>query len=483
MPNAPFVEHWALLYLLSEWGIRLAMLVYVPERRSPAAARAWLLTIFAFPWPGLLLYAIIGRVYLPQRRVDLQRRASRVLRSRGRAFFEPFATRPAVSPQFERVLELIENLGDLPIVQGNQVELLTEYDAAIDRLSADVDAASRHVHLLYYIFADDSRGGLVIAALERAVQRGVKCRVLFDSIGSQPWRRGLRRRLLAAGVETVELLRFRWLRWQLWKRRHERPDLRNHRKIAVIDGIVGYIGSQNLVDARFKPGFVYHDLMARVEGPVVAQLQAVWLTDYFLETERQVDEGQAFAAPAMAGGVAAQVLPSGPGYPAPTHQHVIVSLVHAAQRRIVVTTPYFIPDAALLQALQAAVLRGVEVNLVVPRRADQVLVGLGQRSFYEELLEAGVRIHEFGPGLLHSKHQSFDDEIVVLGSGNVDIRSFLLNAEASLIIYDRDTAARLRIEQERNLAGCTLLCLEDWRERPLLARVAQNLARLVDSLL
>jgi cardiolipin synthase len=465
-------------FFVSEWIIRLVMLVYVPQRRTPAAARSWLLLIFVEPWVGLLLYSIFGRAALSQRRSELQDRFAHLVATSEKEVFGPYAAHAPLPCCSEQTATLARHLSGLPILEGNQVELLPDYEGSVERLVQDIRAARHHVHLLYYIFADDRVGGEVIAALRDAVKRGVQCRVLLDSLGSKHWRRAVVARLREAGVETREMLPV-----HLFRLRGTRFDLRNHRKIAVIDGRVGYVGSQNLVEATFKPGIVYKELVARVKGPVVLQLQGVFLADHFFESGTRLEEDAAlFPAQERAGGALAQVLASGPGYTQAANQRLIVALVHGACRRVVLSTPYFIPDEALLQALQTAVLRGVEVHLIVSHKADQLLVGLAQRSYYEDLLRAGVQIHQYRTGFLHAKHVSVDS-IAVIGSSNLDIRSFQLNAEVSLIVYDEGVTAALREEEERNMADADVLTLEEWQKRPFLTRTAQNLARLVDSLL
>ena len=469
---------WAALHLASEWLIRLVMLVYVPQRRSPAAARSWLLLIFIFPYAGLILYSIFGRPYLSSYRIQLQQRAARLLHTTGRQVFQKYAARPEVPGPFAQAVTLAENLGDFGMVGGNQVELITDYYGAIDRLVADIDAASQHVHLLYYIFADDETGTRVAAALGKAVARGIQCRVLMDGLGSKRALRTLAPRMRVAGIEVFESLPVHFLR-----RKSARFDLRNHRKIAVIDGHTAYVGSQNLVNRDFKPGIIYEELMARVTGPAVLQLQGVFLTDYFAESDNDLFKPEYFLPQKPAGNTAAQVLPSGPGFPQANMQRLVVSLLYSAQERVVITTPYFIPDEALLDAMKIAVLRGVEVHLVVSRQADQILVCHAQRSFYDELLEAGVRVHVYREHLMHSKHLSFDDQIAVIGSSNLDLRSFLLNEEISLIDYDPGVASALRRIQERYFAESDELNLEAWRRRPRFMKVLQNTARLVDSVL
>ncbi|HSI34889.1 MAG TPA: phospholipase D-like domain-containing protein, partial [Tepidisphaeraceae bacterium] len=283
----------------------------------------------------------------------------------------------------------------------------------------------------------------------------------------------------AAGAEVVRVLPV-----SLWRRvSSARVDLRNHRKLAVIDGVVGYTGSQNVIDPAFKKPLVYEEVVVRAAGPVVAQLQAVFLADHFVETAHGIRDAGMFPVTPAAGASPAQLLPSGPGYPHQNLQRMIVSLLHAARHRVVITTPYFIPDEPVLQAVQTAVLRGVEVHLVVSKQIDQFLVGLAQRSYYEDLLEAGVRIHSYTRRFLHAKHVSVDDDVALIGSSNMDIRSFVLNAEVMLVVYDRAVVARLRKIQERYFADSEEITAEAWRARPGWHKVLQNVARLADSLL
>ena len=469
---------WTTLHLVAEWTIRLVMLIYVPQRRSPAAARSWLLLIFIFPYGGLVLYWIFGRPYLPKRRIEIQQRASELARTRGQELFRQYATDPGLADPFRQAVTLAQNLGDFGILGGNAIELLTDYDGNIDRLVGDIDAASQHVHLLYYIYGDDATGRRVAQALAGAVKRGVKCRVLMDALGSKKSLRTLAPLMRGDGIEVYASLPI-----QLVRRKSARFDLRNHRKIAVVDGRIAYIGSQNLINSDFKPGIIYEELVTRVTGPVVLQLQAIFLTDYYLESNIDLTEPDLFPSQETTGSAAAQALPSGPGFPQANAQRLIVSLLHAAEKRIVITTPYFIPDEALLDAIKIAVLRGVEVHLVVSRIADQVLVCQAQHSYYEELMQAGVHIHLYREHLLHAKHFTFDDQIAVIGSSNLDMRSFLLNAEINLIVHDAQVTAALARIQERYFAESDELTLEAWQQRPRWRKAVENTARLVDSVL
>lgn len=466
------------LYYASEWAVRLVMLVYVPQRRTPAATRTWLLLIFLLPWPGLIVYAVFGRIRVPQIRRDKQARASQVIRVREAALLSERAALGAVPAAFSSASILAFETGDFEPFAGNRVELLDDYAVSIARLIADIDDAKDHAHLLFYIFANDDTGRSVADALARAAARGVTCRLLIDAVGGESGLAHLAPRLRTCGVEVHAMLPVGFFR-----RNAGRFDLRNHRKIACIDGITAYTGSQNISDALFVPGYPNEELVARVTGPVVVQFEAVFRTDWFLETDQRLEPIEAAANVPGGPGCVAQVLPSGPGYPSENIRDLFIALLYAARDRVVITTPYFIPDEPFLQALRAAATRGIAVHLVVSEHANQPLSQFAQRAYYDDLLAAGVSIHLYKPRFLHAKHMSVDDEVAVLGTTNIDIRSFALNAEVNLLVFDPSVNAALGRVQARYFAHSDLLTAAEWDRRPLAARVAQNIARLADSLL
>jgi cardiolipin synthase A/B len=473
---------WTWAFFIGEWVIRLIMLVIVTMRRRPEAARGWLLLIMFEPLIGVGLYLLFGAHRLPRWRQDmLARQAGAFADVRKRLNFHPDVTRPDLPRELQLSVKLAERLGHLPILGGNAAELLGDYIGIIDRLVADIDAARNHVHLLCYIFADDRIAGRVIDALVRAAQRGVRCRVLVDSLGSRRYLRTLYTRLPPAGVHLEESLPVGF--WRLLRWRMARVDLRNHRKIAVIDGRVGYTGSQNIIDSRFSADITYDEMVVRVSGPIVLELQYVFATDWFVETEEVLDGPDIYPDPERAGQAAAQALPSGPGLPTENNQRLFVSLIHGAREKVVITTPYFVPDEPIVQAMQTAVMRGVEIHLIVSERADQLVVSLAQRSYYEEMLEFGIRIHLYRGHFLHAKHLNIDNEIALIGSSNMDIRSFQLNNEISVIFYGKDVASRLHGEEERYLHKCRELHAQDWAQRRFLSKLGEQLARLLSPLL
>lgn len=459
------------VWYLAEWLIRFGALAVVPLRRSPAAAAGWLLLIFFIPGPGLLLYLLIGRPRFP---------AARQRRSRELRPFIADVTRRLEEGRDDRdqgeIERFAEALGRMPCTQGNSIELIDDYDGFVDRLAGDIRRATRTVDILVYIFADDAVGQRLAAELGQAVRRGVRCRVMFDAIGSHRWRRGTLRLLRDAGVEVREALPVRWLR------RRDRADMRNHRKLFVIDGTIGYAGSQNLVAKDFRPGVVNRELVARVDGPVVAEMAAVISADWSME-----DNGPSLPSPvvipAAAGGARLQLLPSGAEYPLEGFETLLVWQIHRARRRVVLVTPYFVPDEDVIGALRSAATRGVAVDLVVSAVVDQQIVHLAQCSYFEELLAAGIRIHRYRGFLLHAKNASIDDALGVVGSSNVDLRSFQLNEEASLLLYDADAIRRLQAIQESYIAASDQLQLAAWRARLRRQKLLENIARIMSPLL
>jgi len=467
-----FLEVLEPVYVITGWVIRIGMLVILPVRRTPQAATSWLLLIFLLPIPGLILFLAIGRAMVPQ--------------SRGKRFADlsPFFVETSARLEKDAVADtgrqddvagLAAKLGGFPAVKGNSLAFVDDYDSMVERLVSDIDGASLHVRLLVYIFADDATGTKVIDALARAVDRGVICHVLIDPVGSHQWRHGTLAALQRAGVEARDTLPVSFLTFR------KRSDMRNHRKLFIVDGVIGYVGSQNLVDKNFRPGVTNQEMEVRVVGPVVAAMTAVFIADWYAETEVMLDTIIGIA-PAN-GAAVAQLLPSGATYKLRGFETILVWQIHSARQRVILTTPYFIPDEALLGAMRTAVARGVEIILIVSAIADQKIVRLAQCSYYDDMLSAGVQIYCFGTFLLHAKTVSVDGRLGIVGSSNIDIRSFQLNEEVSLLLLDQPTAAALEAIQWEALVNCEAIDLATWRHRPKLRQVGEGLARLVSPLL
>lgn len=484
--NAPtWAVILATIFYIGGWVICLIMLYIVPYKRDPESATGWLIFSFFFPYVGAIIFGLIGSPKLPLERRQLQSTINDFVSER----VEEGAKDPTFAPAFAHNLDarqapiarLVERLGGLPVFTSNHVELLKDYEATIERIAADIDNAKKYVHLLYYIFADDENGRKIEAALVRAAERGIVCRVLYDAVGNSSYIGELHQRLENAGVVVHKILPLK-----LFGAQRRRPDLRNHRKIAVIDGEIGYTGSQNLTNPDFKPHIIYEELVARVRGPVVAQLSMVFLADWYSETDIRIPPEEAAPSHALSfeGDVECQVLPSGPAYDTDNIPALFASLLYTAQRYAVLTTPYFIPDASLLHAIENAAMRGVEVHLIVSAQGDQFLVSHAQRSYYEEMLESGIHIHQVRePTFIHAKHLSIDDDLSVVGSSNFDVRSFRLNLEVVLLSYSTEVVAAQRKVEQSYFARSDELLLEEWIQRSRFQQFVENTCRLVSALL
>lgn len=465
------LNHLDLYWYTAEWAIRIGALLVVPQRRSANAARAWLLLIFFLPLPGLLLYFLIGRPRFPAWRKQRFAALQPFLRDTAKTLSD---CAPDLGDKSD-IAMFGAHLGGMPATAGNRVEWIDVYDAVVARLEEDIDAATHSIFILVYIFADDRVGRRIAAALGRAAARGVRTRVMFDPVGSHRWRKGTLAMLREQGVEVREALPWRLLRGRV------RGDMRNHRKLFVIDGRIGYAGSQNLVAKDFRPGVVNHELVVRVTGPVVAELEAIVRGDWYMESDILPDRVP--VVPDAAGDASLQLLPSGADYPIEGFEALLVWQIQRASERVVLVTPYFIPDEEVLGALRTAAARGVRVDIILSGVVDQRIVHFSQTSYYEGLLAAGIAIHLYRGFLLHAKNVTIDGQLAIVGSSNVDLRSFQLNLEASLLLYDDASIARLKAIQRGYLEASDPVDAAAWRRRPLTRKLAENLARLFNSLM
>nr|WP_255548033.1 cardiolipin synthase [Erythrobacter ani] len=467
---------WTNKVSIAGWTIAIIAFVLVPFRRTPAEARSWLLIFFALPWFAAVAYWLIGRPYFAKGRLE---RIGRLpdLAMRIPAQIGNTEAVPALSSDNRAVARLAQGVGLFPTVAGNCVEMLSDYHEAYDRIIADIDSAKSHVHIEFYIFANDAVGDRILAAIERANERGVQCRVLIDALGSYRWIRAIKRRLKRCGAEVHDILPLRR------RLRSSRLDLRNHRKIVIVDGRIGYTGSQNVWDPTLHSGRANRDILLRICGPAVLQLQAVFASDWYLETLEELVDGDYFPRLTQDFEHPAQIVPTGPENPETGMDLIFTQAMYNAAEQIVITTPYFIPNGALISAIKAAVLGGVKVRLITPARSDHRLVGLAQKSYYSELLAAGVEIYLFAPDFLHAKHLRVDQEVAVVGTSNMDVRSFELNAEIDFISYDADFARDVQQLEESHLAFCKRLTFGEWNRRSLWTKVLENSARLMSDLI
>ena len=479
-PLAETLPAWLILLLSGvDLVIRVLAVGIIPGNRRPTTAMAWLLGIFFVPALGLILFLLFGNFRLSRRRTEQQQLVNE--RVRGSVELSHVASAYSGPEWVQSAAELNRRLGSIPMVDGNQVELIPGYPDSIQAMAAAVRKAKHFVNAEFYIMSTDHVTDDLLTALEEAADRGVEVRVLFDHIGTLRVKgyNKLLKRLKASRIQWRRMLPLLPIHGQ-WRR----PDLRNHRKIMVIDGEVAFTGSQNLIEPSYnnpkhrKAGREWIELMACLRGPIVPTLNVVFATDWLSETDESLEDQLQLAAP-PAGRVTAQVVPSGPGFTTENNLRLFNTLIYSAQHRISVCSPYFVPDDSLLYAITTAAQRGVDVELFVSEKGDQFLVHHAQQSYYEALLRAGVRIYLYkAPFVLHAKHFTIDDEVAVLGSSNMDMRSFSLNLEVSVMLLGEDIVNSMRAVEDTYRDISHELLLEDWMRRPLAARYVDNVARL-----
>ena len=465
--------------------IRISSLVLIPQRHAPATASAWLLFILLWPWVGIIAYSILGTNILPSRR--MQRHAEALSHFNGtrekiRQRALPGSVVPELSKTLAATAQLAERLGYMSVVKGNSVEFITDDKAFIDALVDGINAAREEVNLLYYIFVDDAHGSRVINACRQAAKRGVTVRMLLDSVGSRELLFGKKSKAMRDdGVVLAEALPVR-----IYRAKAARFDLRNHRKLAIFDRKTAITGSHNVTmpDYGRKDGLLWKDLSLRLRGPVVKELESVFIEDWYVETGEMLDTPHLFSTPAsFPGSASLQTVPSGPSYQTENYQRLIIASIISAQKQITITTPYLIPDEGMMQALEVARLRKVAVRLVVPAKSDQIITGYASRAYYNDFLKIGADVYLYEKGLLHAKTITIDDDLGFVGSSNFDIRSFALNFEINMILYGREENSGIHGVQERYIANSHRLSAGEWGSRRRMSVALESLTKLLSPLL
>lgn len=465
------------LLLLDILIIAILIPTVVAQRRESGATLAWVLVIVLLPFIGLLGFWLFGTTPLYLRRRKRRKVEEKLADDleRVQAHIPPALPIAGLAPS---LLALVAKLDDTGPVSGNAVEIMRDGAQVFAALERSFDAAQHHIHLLYYIWEADFTGKRLREALVRAARRGVKVRLLLDDVGSRQANTAFFAPLVAAGGRVERFLKVNILSRRL------NLNNRNHRKVVVVDGYLGFTGGMNVGDVYAGRGEPWRDLHASIEGAVVNSLQEVFCQDWFHATGRNLVNAHYFPSVTARGEIHAQFLASGPADARwQTIYTVLFAAMNLAQRRIWIETPYFVPDRSLLLSLQTAALRGVDVRLLLPGRSDHPLVLYAGRSFIDDLLAAGVRIFELHSAMPHAKAVTVDGVFATLGSANMDQRSFRLNFEGNLFFYGEAIASRL---EDDFVSLCAMATEVTSVERETLSqwqRLAENSARILAPLL
>lgn len=477
------------LIVLVDLSIRVAAIIIIPRNRKPSAAMAWLLAVFLIPYAGVFFFLLLGSSKLPKKRREKQRLINETIAQAANGV-DLVSDRDSWPEWFERVTIMNQSIGAVPLMSGNSATLIGDYSESIAAMTAEIDRAQTFVHIEFYIVAFDDVTRDFFRAMEEAQARGVIVRVLLDHIASV--RTSVHKQTFAE-LDRIGVAWSFMLPVMPLKGKYQRPDLRNHRKLVVVDGQVAFMGSQNLINRNYnakkniKRGLMWQELMTRVTGPVVTGINVIFLSDWYSETDEYL-EAELVPAIEVApdtspNALDCQVVPSGPGFDNENNLRLFLALLYSAQERIVITSPYFVPDEAMMYAITSSKQRGLDVELFVSEIGDQGGVWHAQRSYYGELLEAGVTIWQYpAPYILHAKHFSIDNDVAVIGSSNMDIRSFALDLEVSLMVRGASFVADMRVVEDGYRAISKQLTKKEWDKEPLRRTVLDGLARLTSGL-
>lgn len=479
MSFAAFYAWGNTLLLVSYWLLIVSVTLRILIKRRPTTfVAAWLLIIYIIPIVGIILYLLLGDTYIGKQRA---KRAQK-MRSTITQFIQDLTNFPTifaneVNDVAKPLFQLCKHQTGLHGINGNHIDLISTTNGIFNSLIDDINQAKFNIEMVFYIWNKGGRANEVEYALIRATKRGVKCRILLDSAGSRQFLYTNRCKLMReAGIEIVECLKVNLFRFMF-----RRLDLRQHRKMVIIDNHIAYTGSMNIVDPLFfkqnKNVGEWVDIMIRMSGPITILMGAIFASDWQLETGKKLLLPQVtdFAEQPEQKRHIMQVIPSGPGYAENMIQQALLTAIYSAQQEIIFTTPYLVPSEDLLHAICTAAQRGVLVKIIIPKKNDSLMVDWASRAFYNDLLESGVKLYQFKNNLLHTKSVLIDQQLSLVGTVNLDMRSLWLNYELTTVIDDSEFAQNLNLILNQYLAQSDELSLSVWNNRPFWNYIIERL--------
>ena len=460
------------LYSVTILGI---VLVIITDNRNPLKTLPWIIVLVLAPVVGLVFYFFFGQ------NLSKQRIISRRMRKRITLQLEEaeHAAGPEIPKAYRPLARLLRTTSHAVPLYGSRITPYTDGSSKMEALLGEIARARHHIHLQYYIFCDDETGRRLRDALVEKARQGVHVRILYDDVGcsgvSKSFFEGMRRE----GIEVHAFLHVKFPRFT------SKVNYRNHRKIVVIDGRVGFFGGMNIADRYVKgPGWgVWRDSHFKVEGKGVYGLQSAFLVDWstvervHLDTSKFFPEADNYTSSTM------QFATSGPLGPWRTLLQGIMTAIAGARRSICIQTPYFLPTEGLNSLLQTAALGGIDVQLMLPERSDSRIIDKAVHSFIDDMLRAGVKVYFYTKGFLHAKMLIVDDLLTVVGSANMDFRSFEHNFEINAFVYGQDFNTAMRRVFDEDLRSCRRLIPSEWLRRPLPQRLSESFMRLFSPLL
>lgn len=480
------LDPFVFLPILFVLNLTFAITVIFLERKDASSAWAWILVLFFLPFLGFALYLLLGRQLRKKHlfRWDGQRDIGidKLINYQIKAIEEDsLELRNQYVEDYKSLIHMNLKTSNSVLTQDNHVQIFTDGADKFESLIEDILSAKDHIHIQYYIFKLDQLGQRILSALKRKMKQGVKVRILYDEMGS----RGLKKRnfkeLMALGGEVEVFFP------SVLPLFNPRLNFRNHRKIVIIDGRIGYIGGFNVGDEYLglnkKFGY-WRDTHLKIEGSSVHPLQTRFLLDWNQASNNNIDYSEKyFPAIPKKGDVAIQIVSSGPDADWPTIKNGYLKLLMSAKRYIYIQTPYFIPDSSFLNAVEVAILSGIDVRIMIPNKPDHMFVYWATYSYVGELLKAGAKVYIYEKGFIHAKMIVIDDEASTVGTANIDVRSFSLNFEVNAFIYNRTISHELAEIFERDIFDCSELTLEQYNNRSNIIKFKESVSRLLTPIL
>lgn len=464
-------------YILSGtyWYFIIASVaVVLLENKNPVRTVAWVLLLLFLPYFGLLLYLVFGRSFKRQSRLSRKMHTQLINQTQNaRNHLEP--VNDSLLESYQPLIKLLEKTGAAPLSTNHSVDIYTDGKTLLADMLKDIEQAKHHIHAEYYILESDETGDAFKNALIKKAQEGVKVRLIYDDLGSWYLKRSAIREMKKAGIRLFSFFKIRFPYFTT------KLNYRNHRKIVIIDGKVGYLGGFNIAD-RYTKGLdwgVWRDTHIRVHGNSVINLQNIFRADWSYMTKRVFKSDAYFPVSSTPNNYFMQIVGSGPDLDWQTIMQGYLHAIMHAKKYIYIQTPYFLPNESIANAIEMAALRGVDVRLMIPFRSDERIAFEASISYMENILKSGVKVLQYQNGFIHSKTMVIDGELSVVGTANMDLRSFEQNFEVNAFIYNTQKAQELTKIFLHDAKSCKKLSFWRWKQRPMWRKVLQSIARLL----
>ena len=452
--------------------------VMLSENRNPVKSMAWMLVLVLLPVLGLLIYLVFGRSL---RGMSLISRSHLRELRRMNDYTSDHNYAGGLTEDSRQLIALADRLVEPHLFVGNDIDVFTAGRDMYEAMKSDIASAREYIHVQYFIIENDSTGGELIDLLMEKARQGVKVRALYDYVGSFYFKHSVFKSMRAAGIEVHPFLELTFMQFAF------RLNWRNHRKMVVIDGCVGYVGGMNIADRyvvgdkKWKP---WRDTHLRITGEAVAALQYSFAIDWdFTTRELLTSPTMHYASVPTRPDYVVQMVASGPTNRWNNISLVFFKAITLAKRCVYIQTPYFLPSESLLKALQSAALAGIDVRVMIPRQSDSAMLRLATGSYIKECLLSGIKIYLYEPTIMHAKVVIVDDEFVTTGSTNFDFRSFEHNFEFNALIYSKEFNHKMKDIFEADMEQCTRLQLRKWKQRPLEQKALESVVRLISPIL